>query len=88
MDTTQAVLVSVIIILTALLVFIGAQVIQILKELKITVEKINKILDDTNIISASVSKPISMVSEALTNSSIVTSLVSAILRSKRKEEKE
>ena len=44
---------------------IGTQVFFILKELRRTLMKTNKILDDTGIISESVSRPINMVSTML-----------------------
>ncbi len=61
-DTLQLVLTIVIITLTALLTLIGIQVFFIFKELRESMKKINKILDDAGIISESVSKPISNLS--------------------------
>ncbi len=53
-DITQFILISVVVSLTVVLA--------ILKEFRLTVSKINKILDDTGSITESVSKPISVVS--------------------------
>ena len=61
-DTAQAVLLFVIIILTLLLLILGIQVFFILRELKQTVSKANKVLDDTGMITESVSGPISSIS--------------------------
>ncbi len=58
MDSTQILLYSVVTILTVLLVVLGVQVFFILKEAKRTLDKINKILDDANLISESVARPI------------------------------
>jgi hypothetical protein len=58
MDTAQALLVAVILVLTGLLVLIGFQVVKILREFKRSLEKINKILDDAGIISESVARPV------------------------------
>jgi hypothetical protein len=61
-DVTQFVLIFVVVSLTAVLIIIGYHSIGILKEFKTTVTKINKILDDTGLISESVAKPISVFS--------------------------
>lgn len=58
MDSTQILLYSVVTILTVLLVVLGVQVFFIIKEVKRTLDKINKILDDANLISGSVARPI------------------------------
>ena len=62
MDTAQAVLLFVVVILTLLLSILGIQVFFILRELKQTVSKANKVLDDTGTITESVSMPISKLS--------------------------
>lgn len=65
MDTAQGLLVAVILVLTGLLVMIGFQVIKILRELKRSLEKMNKILDDAGVISESVAKPVANFSKLL-----------------------
>ena len=62
-DLAQGLLVAVIVVLTSLLVVIGLQVVNILKEFKKSLEKINKILDDAGVISGGVAKPISDFSD-------------------------
>lgn len=62
MDTAQIVLFLVIIILTILLVVLGAQVFFILRELRKTVERANKILEDASQITESVKKPVASFS--------------------------
>lgn len=61
-DPAQIVLFLVIIILTALLVALGIQVFFILRELRRAVAKANKILEDTGIITESVSTPLATLS--------------------------
>lgn len=61
-DITQFVLLSVVISLAVVLVVVGIQTIKILAELKLTITKVNKILDDSGTISESVAKPISAFS--------------------------
>jgi len=52
-------------LLTIVLVIVGLQVWQILKEFKRSLEKINKVLDDTGRISKAVADPIEEASEFL-----------------------
>ena len=61
-DPAQTALFLVIIVLTILLLILGIQVFFILKELRKTIDKANKVLDDTGVITESVSKPISSFS--------------------------
>jgi len=64
-DPIQILLIFVIIILTVLLFIIGLGFFEILKEAKKTLEKINKILDDTGRITNSIVAPIEQASEFL-----------------------
>ena len=61
-DPAQTALFLVITVLTILLIVLGIQVFFILRELRKTLEKANKVLDDTGIITESVSKPIASLS--------------------------
>jgi len=61
-DPAQTALFLVIIVLTLLLVVLGIQVFFILREFRKTVDKANKVLDDTGVITESVSGPISSLS--------------------------
>ena len=65
-DPAQLALFLVIVILTILLVVLGIQVFFILRELRKTLEKANKVLDDTGNITESVSGPISNISTLVT----------------------
>src|SRR3989344_4180944 len=61
-DAVQLVLLIVIILLTVLLVVLGVQVFFILGELRKTVHKANKVLDDAGSIAESVTGPLSSLS--------------------------
>ncbi len=61
-DTVQLVLFVVIVTLTVLLVVLGIQVFFILKEVRRTIQKTNSVLEDTRIITESISKPVSSLS--------------------------
>lgn len=62
MDIAQVALFVVIIILTILLSALGVQVFFILREFRKTVFKANKVLDNTNVITQTVSAPMSSLS--------------------------
>ncbi len=61
-DPVQMILLIVIVVLTVLLVVLGVQVFLILRELKITVKKTNKILDNANSITENIDGPLSALS--------------------------
>lgn len=61
-DSIQIVIFAVIIALTVLLVVLGIQVFFILKEVRRTLAKTNKVLEDAACITESVSRPISTFS--------------------------
>lgn len=64
-DPAQILLLLVVIILTVLLVVLGIQVYLILKDFRKTLEKANKVLDNTGDITESVSAPINSFSSIL-----------------------
>ena len=61
-DPAQTALFIVVIVLTVLLLVLGIQVFYILRELRKTITKVNKVLDYTESITESVSKPIASFS--------------------------
>lgn len=65
-DAAQILLFAVIVILTLLLLILGIQVFFILKELRQTITKANRVLDNTGDITQSVSAPLSNFSSLLT----------------------
>lgn len=64
-DPAQVLLFLVIIILTILLLVLGIQVFLILRDLRQTISKANRVLDNTEEITESVSAPISSLSSLL-----------------------
>jgi hypothetical protein len=62
MDIAQIALLVVIIVLAILFLALGVQVFFILREFRKTVNKANKVLDNTDVITGSVSAPISSLS--------------------------
>lgn len=62
MDITQTVLLSIIIVLTIFLVILGCQAYFTLRDLRKTLKKTNRLLDDADDIVAQVRKPIDSLS--------------------------
>jgi len=65
LDSAQGLLIIVVTILTVLLVVIGIQVVNILREIKKSLEKVNKMLDDAGVITGSVAETVSGLSSFL-----------------------
>lgn len=82
-DSVQAVLLFVIVLLTILLLILGVQVFFILRDLRKTVARANKVLENTEVITETVTEPISFLSALLFGSRSLSSLVKS-LKSRRK----
>lgn len=65
MDPAQIILLLVVIILTVILVVLGIQVFYVLRELRGTLVKTNKILDRANQFTENISNPINTISSVL-----------------------
>lgn len=85
-DPAQTALFIVIIILTVLLVVLGIQVYFILRALRITLEKANKVLEDAGNITESVSKPISSLS-SLAMGLKTGAIIAKIFQGKKRDKK-
>ncbi|MBP6913289.1 MAG: hypothetical protein KBC00_01620 [Candidatus Levybacteria bacterium] len=85
-DTVQLVLLFVIVLLAVLFVILGIQVFLILRELRTTLVKTNKILDDVDSLTESVSEPLSFISGLLFSSKTFATIASFMRRSKEKHE--
>lgn len=64
-NLTQVILVVVITTLTILLTFIGIQVVYILKDLRETLQKVNKIVGQAEALTTAISKPITGISSLI-----------------------
>jgi hypothetical protein len=74
-DTVQIVLLVVIVALTLLLVILGIQVFFILRDIRKTIYKANKVLDNTETITESVSEPMSFLSSFILGTKTVSKLL-------------
>ena len=86
-EAAQGVLLFVVLVLTVLLTALGVQVFFILRELRRTVEKANKVLDDTGVITESVSGPISSLS-TITTGIKTGAFIAKLLKRKKKRSKQ
>mgnify|MGYP001567633098 CR=1 FL=1 len=84
-DPAQTALFIVIIVLTLLLLVLGVQVFFILRDFRKTINKANKVLDDTGVITESVSGPISNLSNMATGLKVGSVIASLLSRSKSKK---
>lgn len=66
MDATQAILLSVTVVLVIFLVVVGLQAFFTLKDLRKTLKKANKLMDDADDIVAQVKKPIETAGSVFT----------------------
>jgi len=80
----QILLFLVVIVLATLLTIAGVQVIHILGEVKIMMKKTNKIMDDFQLVTSSVAKPIAGISGFITGLKSGTDLVSLFLKGNQK----
>ena len=87
MDTAQILLTVVIVLLALILIALSVQVFFILREFKRTINKANKILDDTGVITESISNPLSNLS-TLTSGLKISAFIAKLLTGKKKHQSE
>lgn len=63
MEITQIIIIISLIAITTVIVVSGIWLVKLFKELNNTLKKTNDILDDTHLITSSVAKPVSSISE-------------------------
>lgn len=81
MDISQVILVSVISVLTLMLLFLGFQVFLLLRDTRISIKRLNKILGQTEIIVKSVGAPIVSFSQVLSGLKTTSELLRAFFGS-------
>ena len=87
MDTTQILLIVVIVLLSVLFIGLGIQVYFILREFQKTITKANRVLDDTEVITHSVSGPLSNLS-MLASGVKAGAFIASLLQGKKKKGRE
>lgn len=85
---TQIVLMTAVGILTVVLALAGVQIIRILKELKITVEKVNKMLGDMGRVTENIAKPTSPLNNLFFGVKAGLRVLKVLLKRSKKKENE
>lgn len=86
MDTVQSLLIAVVIVLTVMLVIVGFQVFYILREIRKTIDKANRVLNNAEHISESVKAPISSLSSMLVGIKSGTAIAEIIKKLREKSQ--
>jgi len=84
-DLTQALLVLVIIVLTSFLVIVGIQVYFILKDVRVTLDRLNKVLDNAGVITDKIREPFNSSSSINLGLRVFLSFLN-LLRGKEKKD--
>ncbi len=87
MDPAQILLIVVIVALSLIFILLGIQVFFILREFRNTIRKANKVLDDTGMITESVSGPLSSLS-TLASGVKVGAFIASLLKGRSKKRRE
>ncbi len=86
-DPVQAVLLFVIALLTILLIVLGVQIFLILKDLRGTVRRTNRVLDHVDSLTENISEPITLLSGIFSSSSLLSSVVKLLGKYSEKDKK-
>ncbi len=86
MDPTALTIVVISFILTALLVFLGVQVWHILKEFRLSIQKVNKMLDDAGRVTETVGDTAEGMSGLVSGLKAGLSLISSFRRRREDDE--
>lgn len=87
-EAIQILLAASVVVLTSVLSLVGIQVFKILREVKKTVEKTNKIMDDAGMITESIARPASSIPEILLGMKSGFEFLGGFLRRRRQKEEE
>lgn len=87
METTQILLVIVVLALTLIMTIVGVEVFLIFKELRQSMKKINKMLDDMGLITEAVAKPIAGFSGFISGIKSGADAIKLLTRESSKKEK-
>jgi len=85
-DLTQALLVLVIIVLTSFLVIVGIQVYFILKDVRTTLNRLNKVLDDASVITDKIREPFDSSSSINLGMRVLLSFLNFLRGKEKKDE--
>ncbi len=86
MDPVQLTIIAISIVITVLIVFLGVQVWYILKEIRSSLQKVNKMLDDAGKVSGTVTQGVSSMAGMLEGIRTGLSLFSSFRRKDHNDE--
>lgn len=84
-DPVQAVLLIVVVLLALIMIVLGVQVFFILREIRATLRRMNKLLDNAEEFTESLANPISLISGVLASTKSLGPLLKLFSRKKDKE---
>lgn len=84
MDPVRILLFLVVTVLTGLLVSVGVQSFLILRDLRRTIAKLNKVLDDVSVVSSSIARPVSGITHLIAGLKSIKDIVDGMLDKKEK----
>lgn len=87
-EAIQILLAAAVVVLTSVLSLVGIQVFKILREVKKTIEKTNKIIDDAGMITESIARPASSIPEIFLGMKSGFEFFGNFLRHRRQKEEE
>lgn len=86
-DPVQAVLLFVIVLLTVLLMVLGVQIFLILRDLRGTVRRTNRVLDHVDNLTENISEPFALLSGIFSSSGIISKMLKVIGKYSEKDKK-
>lgn len=86
-NSVQILLTFVVVVLTTILTIVGVEVFLILREFRESIRKMNKILDDAGLISESIAKPISELSDLASGLQALAGFIKSFLKERKTEDK-
>ena len=87
MDTTQIILLTIIIVLAVFLIALGFQVFYVLKDVRKTLTRMNRLFDDADELVGQVKKPIDSASSFFTALTAGAGMAHILKRKENKEQK-
>ncbi|MFH1841066.1 MAG: hypothetical protein ABH807_02840 [Candidatus Shapirobacteria bacterium] len=83
METAQIVLIVVVVVLTLLLCVIGVQLFFILREVRWSLRRVNRILDEAEVMTRSISRPVLAMGEVLSQAATMMGVIGRFVGGKK-----
>lgn len=86
MDITQIILASAVLILTVIISMVGVQVFLIFREVRHSIKKVNKVIEDAGIVSELAVRQLSSLNGIMGGVQTIASLINIFIKKENKEE--